>query len=386
MDIDLTPYFEPFDLTPRQIGKITSLLNSRLHWWGIDDTHLTLQVAIIAAPGQLSELNPEAIELLTRCQDRVWAFKNRSGDRLGISQRTFGQLFGQLLRLGLIAEGDTRQKLWGSKNVSQLKTLLQERGLPTTGNKDVLAERLIVSLGREELNHLVANVALFRATKAGIETLRVINELSFSVGGALWKAIADNSAQIHAQMPPIPEILPADLAEVYTEEEWKEIRALPNHPHEPALSSSSLRAARYTHPEGPGLPPPDWHCVDRDHMKTEERRAVYVNALVAITNLAHPSFVILSDRSDADRYVQFTETHFEAAGGYWQEPRVLSADQRHALLEAGLQESDDEQNLWMAYGERSLEDMANLIEKCFLILGSSPGFGVTVEFDDSALS
>lgn len=386
MDFDLTPYFESFDLTPKQIGKIACLLKSRLNWWGIDNTDLTLEVAIIAAPDQLSELNPEAIELLRRCQGRVWAFKNRPDDRLGISQRTFGQLFNQLLRLGLIAEGDTRQKLWGSKDVSQLKTLLQERGLPTTGNKNVLVERLIESLGREELNRLVADVTLFRATEAGLEALRVINELSFTVGGALWKAIADNSAQINAQMPPVPKKLPANLAEVYTEEEWEEIRALPNHPQEATPSLLSLPLVRYTHPEGPGLPLHDWHRVDRNHMTAGERRAVYVNALVAITNLAQPGFVILSDRSDTDRYVQFTESHFEAAGGYWQEQRVLSTEQKYALFEAGLQESDDMQNLWTTYGERSLEEMATLIEKCFAVLGSSPDFGVHIEFEDGALS
>ena len=382
MDFDLAPYLESFDLTPKQIQKIARLLKSRLRWWGFDDTNLTMRLVIIAAPGKLSKLTPEAIELLKRCQDRVWAFQRDVKGLFGISRRTYGQLFGQLLKLGLIAEGDIRQKLTGSKNVSQLKTLLQERGLPTKGNKNVLVDRLVENLSPEELSHLVANVTLFTATEAGHEGLRVLNELSIKLGGAIWKALAENRTQIDAQMPPIPEKLPPDLREVYTEKEWEEIRALPNQRQEATQSPS---AVRYTHPEGPGLPTPNWYRVDKDHMTAEERRAVYVDALVVIRNLAAPGFVILSDRSDADRYVQFTEAYFEAAGGYWQQPRHLSLEQRRVLLEAGLQEPDDTQSFWTHYDELSLGEMVTLIERCFVVLGAPPDFGLQVKFDDGAL-
>jgi len=383
MNFDLAPYLEPFDLTPKQIQRIARLVNSRLRWWGFDDTDLAQRVAIIAAPGQLSRLTPEAIELLRRCRNRVWAFQNGPDDRFGISRRTFGQLFRQLLKINLIVEGDARQKLNGSKNVAQLTALLQERSLPTKGLKETLVDRLIENLSPEELGHLVADVTLFVATQAGNEALRVLNELSITLGGAIRKALAENRAQIDAQLPSIPEKLPPDLREVYTEEEWEEIRVLPNQRQEVA---PSLPAARYTHPEGDKLPEPNWCRVDKDHLTAKERRAVYVNALVAITNLAAPGFVILSDRSDTDRYVQFTETYFEAAGGYWQQQCPLSAEQRRALLEAGLQEPDDTQNFWTNYSDRTLEEMAALIEKCFVILGSSPDFGLHIEFDDGALS
>ncbi|QLQ06258.1 MAG: hypothetical protein HZY76_09555 [Anaerolineae bacterium] len=124
MNLDLVPYLEPFDLTSKQIERIDRLLTSRLHWWGIDDTDLALRVAIIAAPGQLTKLSPEAFELLERCQNRVWAFHNKPDDHFGISRRTFGQLFCLLLKLDLIVEGNTRQKLSSSKKVTQLRSLL----------------------------------------------------------------------------------------------------------------------------------------------------------------------------------------------------------------------------------------------------------------------
>lgn len=383
MDFDLAPHLEPFDLTSKQIQRIARLLKSRLRWWGLDDTDLALRVAIIAAPGQLSKLTPEAIELLRRCQNRVWAFQNRPDDHFGISRRTFGQLFRQLLKLDLIVEGDARQKLSGSKNVTQLRALLQERDLPTKGLKEALVDRLVENLGQEELSHLVANVTLFTATQAGHEALRVLNGLSVTLGGAIWKALADNRARIDAQLPPVPEKLPPDLKEVYTEKEWEEIRALPNQRQE---ATRLPPAARYTHPEGAEMPTPNWYRVDKDQLTAEERHAVYVDALVAITNLAAPGFVILSDQSDTDRYVQFTEAYFEAAGGYWQQECPLSAEQRRALLEAGLQEPEDAQNFWTNYSGRTLEEMAALIEKCFIILGSSPDFGLHIEFDDGALS
>lgn len=382
MDFNLTPYLGPFNLTPKQIQKITRLVKSRLRWWGVDDTDLALRVAIIAAPGKLTKLTPDAIELLKRCQSRVWAFQRNANERFGISRRTYGQLFGQLLALNLIAEGDARQRLNGSKNVSQLRLLLQDRGLSTKGTKDVLIDRLLESLGQGELGELVADVTLFRATEAGEEALRIINDLSIRLGGAIRVAILENKAQIDAQLPAIPEKLPADMREVYTEEEWEEIRALSSRSQEKV---SSAPAARYAHPQYSDLPIPDWYRVDQEHMTTDERRALYVDALVAITNLDTPGFVILSDRSDADRYVQFTEAHFEAAGGYWQKQQSLSPEQKCALLEAGLQEADDTQNFWTNYGEQSLEEMVALIEKCFVVLGASPDFGLQVEFDDGAL-
>ncbi len=381
IDLGLTPYLKPFDLTPKQIQRITRLLKSRLRWWGFDDTDLALRVAIIAAPGRLSKLTPEAIELLKRCQDRVWAFQRDVNERFGISRRTYGQLFGQLTTLGLIIEGDVRQKLKGSKNIPQLKTLLQDRGLPTKGTKDVLLDRLVENLGQGDLSNLVADVTLFTATETGEEALRILNDLSIRLGGAIRVAIMENKPQIDAQLPPMPEKLPAEMREVYTEEEWEEIRALPNRSQEEALSAP---AARHAHPQGPGLPMPGWYRLERKQMTADERRAAYVDALVAVTNLDTPSFVTLSDRADSDRYVQFTEAYFEAAGGYWQQERPLSSEQKRALLEAGLQEAADTRNYWVHYGERSLEEMVQLIEECFAILGVWPDFGLQVEFDTGA--
>ena len=382
MNIDLAPYLESFDLSPKQIQKITRLLRSRVRWWGIDDTDLALRVAIIAAPGKLAKLTPEAIELLKRCQGRVWAFSCNPETRFSITRRTYGQLFSQLLTLGLVVEGDIRQKLKGSRNVLQLKSLLEEKALPTKGTKEVLLDRLVENLELEELNGLVAGVMLFVATEAGDKALNVLNDLSSRLGGAIRVAIWESKLQINAQLPPMPEKLPPDMREVYTEEEWQEIRALSGQHRE---MMSFPPAAQFTYPQGSGLPRSDWHRVDRDCMTAKERRVVYVDALVVVTNLDTPGFAILSDRSHPDRYVQFTEAYFEVAGGYWQEQRLLSADQKRALLEKGLNEpGEDRPNFWTEFGERSLEGMVQLIEECFVILGSAPDFGLQVEFDDGA--
>ena len=379
---DVAPYFEPFNLTPKRMGQISRLLKSRVTWWGIDDLGLTERIVLLVAPGNLSQLSPEAVDLLKRCKNRTWAFQIKSDDHYSISRQTYGALFAKLLNLGLIVEADARSKLKGSQTVDQLRGLLGRLGVSAKGNKDALVDRAIEHLSSSELEALTSRVVLYMTTSAGDDAIRAIQDLTEKVRPAISNALSANREHLGSIKPPMPEHVPPDMAEVYSEEEWQEIRALPD------LSAGddslvSISRPRYDHPSGPGNPRPGWNQVTDTQMTTDQRRLIIIDGLVAVSNQATPGFVIFSDRAKPEHYAQFILGYCEVAAQVWEKGQKMTLDQEHAVLALGFSPPDKRTlNYWMDCGDKALLEMASIVESALRTLGSALDFGLQVEFDE----
>lgn len=383
-DSDIAPFFAQFNLNKQQLERIAHEIEQRNTWW--DETDIDWDwveaIALIAAPGKLSQLSAANFHLLKRCRGRVGAFFFEGREtNMGQTRADYAGRFRKLANLGLIVEADITHKLKGSRTIAELQELLSQQGLATKGNKDILLARLIDHLSATELRVLVADVVLYATTAAGDEAIKTIDDLCTAVLVPLREALLAYRVYVEAQPPLVPEHVPPEFAEIYTEGEWQAIRGLPDQPKE--LPEDFGQAPRYIHPGGSGLPAPGWDQVSTKQMTRDQRRAIFADGLVAVSNLKAPGFVSFSDDAEEENYVQFTEAICEASSHNQPGMKPLSAARHQALLGLGFQTpvgSGD--NFWMDYSTRSLDEMVSVIESVFVILGSSPDFALVVEFDD----
>ena len=58
-DFDITPFFAQFNLTAKQLKRIAHKIEQRSTWWDESDTDWVEAIALIAAPGKLSQVLPQ---------------------------------------------------------------------------------------------------------------------------------------------------------------------------------------------------------------------------------------------------------------------------------------------------------------------------------------
>lgn len=200
---DISQYFAEFRPTPKQLKKLAKLLKSIQKWWGVDWSNAIQEATLVIAPGELSQLTPDAYELLTRCQNRVWAFKVYRDERYGVfDKQTYGELFDLLLSFELVVQAAPRQKLKGGRTVKELRSLLEAKGLSTKGKKDVLVDRLIEDLTPTELETLVSDVLLFQTTELGDQAIETIRNLHSQMRKAFPKAVMGTYEHFRAKRKP----------------------------------------------------------------------------------------------------------------------------------------------------------------------------------------
>ena len=188
---------------------------------------------------------------------------------MGQTRVDYAGKFRKLAKLGLIVEADIHHKLAGSRTVEQLRELLSQHGLAIRGNKDDLIRHLMERLSADELSVLVADVVLYTTTAVGNEAIRAIDGLHAGVLEASREALHAYQAYHEAQPLLVPEQLPPEFAEIYTEGEWQAIRGLSDQPKEQPRDSG--QAPRYIHPGGSGLPALGWDQVSCMRMTREQR-------------------------------------------------------------------------------------------------------------------
>jgi hypothetical protein len=226
---EISQYFAEFNPTAKQLGRLVTLVRGVHKWYGIEYGNAVEQATLVMAPGELSQLTPAAFDLLKRCRNHIWAFKVRLEDEYGVFYKeTYEKLLDSLLSLGLIAEATQRQKLKGSRTVDELRSLLEVRGLPTKGKKDVLVNRIIECSSQAELDALVTDVILFRTTEEGDYAIQLIGELRWRVQKAFASAAIGTMRYFKdKQSPPTlpPGVLYDDGEVRITEEEVKQAAA-----------------------------------------------------------------------------------------------------------------------------------------------------------------
>ena len=244
--LDISQYFAEFSPTPQQLRRLTVLVNHYHASYGSTSRNPTLEAALVLAPGNLSRLSQAAYDLLRRCQSRKWQFRVRLDERPDpFSRQTYGELFNLLHSLGFIAEASPCAKLWGSKKVEDLRSLLSSRGIPSGGRKEELVDRVAETLTPAELISLVDGVLLYVTTEEGDRALSAIRELSFAVTTAFMAAVAGTSEQYESQQEPQelpPGVLYDDGEVQISQSDVDEAEAR----LEQVLSSIDLRGKRVT--------------------------------------------------------------------------------------------------------------------------------------------
>ncbi len=212
-DLDVAPYFSHLNPSVEQLARITHEIEAQNHWWGVGNKRLIDTIAIVFAPGDLSQLSIEAFELLRRCQGRAKSFDLKGKDTdYGQSCDAFIDRFRQLAEMGLVREADIRAKLKGSRSVGELRTLLSEQGLVAKGNKDDMVERLTNHLDADTLRDLTADIVLYTTTPSGDQAISTISKLSLQAYAPLSQALRANESYLENQRPPLPsDIEPSEL-------------------------------------------------------------------------------------------------------------------------------------------------------------------------------
>ncbi|HNS49846.1 MAG TPA: SAP domain-containing protein [Anaerolineae bacterium] len=204
-DPSVSQYFSQFNPTPKQLRRLTRLLKGVHKWWGIDYGDSIIKATLVVAPGDLAHLTPGAIHLLARCRDRLREFKvdlDRQYDPF--HKQTYRDLFDLLLSVGLIVDASPPGKLAGSTTVTDLRLMLRAKGLSDKGRKDDLVNRVVSNCTSDELDKMVAEVILYRATPAGDHALQAIADLQATMGQAFTAAVTETMADFEASKEPAP--------------------------------------------------------------------------------------------------------------------------------------------------------------------------------------
>jgi len=211
-NLDISQYFTQFNPVPKQMKRLAKLLKDIHKWWGIDYHRLKdsiIEATLLLAPGDLSRLSPAAVDLLKRCQNRVWSFNVRLDSKYDpFHKQTYLELFELLLSLGLIAEVSLRNKLKGAKKVDDLRFLLKAKGVFDNGKKEELIDRVINNYSTDELENLLKGIILFNTTEAGNKALETIAELESKVGVAFRTALVGTRGYFEANKEPAPVLPP----------------------------------------------------------------------------------------------------------------------------------------------------------------------------------
>jgi tetratricopeptide (TPR) repeat protein len=123
-----------------------------------------------------------------------------------------------------------------------------------------------------------------------------------------------------------------------------------------------------------------WHARARDYL-VSHRAGAYEGTLESILHgLAarldtQDCFVIFTDRAAPEAYVQLTDELCEV------DSRVLSEAQQLVLKKMGFHSPEDSAggNFWQDTQDLDFEALAALVEQALVVLGSEPGFTVSVE-------
>lgn len=204
-DPSVSQYFSQFNPTPKQLRRLTRLLKGVHKWWGIDYGDSIIKATLVVAPGDLAHLTPGAIHLLARCRDRLREFKvdlDRQYDPF--HKQTYRDLFDLLLSVGFIVDASPPDKLAGSTTVTDLRLMLRAKGLSDKGRKDDLVNRVVSNCTSDELDKMVAEVILYRATPAGDHALQTIADLQATMGQAFTAAVTETMADFEASKEPAP--------------------------------------------------------------------------------------------------------------------------------------------------------------------------------------